>query len=324
LFYLHTQLVILKGEIMNYDIKIRGDESDNGLLEFDRLSKITQTTKEIATKALMLKLRGFSDITPDSNLKKALEIRMQSLRGSKLEGTDMLLDCDEYEKTLKNFQNDLFNSTENILQLTPMALVINTFRSALLDGEDKNDLDKPLIKSLLKFKKNFVSDKEVFCFSNRQSIPEIEVRLEDFKKIEVLEDSIPEPKKIIINGQLDEVKISKSKLGLITEDGIVNVFANDTAIIEGILKFIGKEVTISGMANFKPSGQLSYVEIEQYSEPGMNDNFFSKKPNAMNAEQQILFQLKSGKKANPLSDIIGKWPGDETDEEFEKMLKELD
>ncbi|HMQ70656.1 MAG TPA: hypothetical protein PKA90_16875, partial [Ignavibacteria bacterium] len=76
-----------------------------------------------------------------------------------------------------------------------------------------------------------------------------------------------------------------------------------------------------GMANFKPSGQLSYVEIEEYSEPGMNDNYFSKKTNAMNAEQQILFQLKSGKKANPLSDIIGKWPGDESMEEILEMLR---
>ena len=40
---------------MNYDIKIRGDKEDNGLLEFDRLNQITQITKEIATKALMLK-----------------------------------------------------------------------------------------------------------------------------------------------------------------------------------------------------------------------------------------------------------------------------
>lgn len=309
---------------MNYDIKIRGDDSDNGLLEFDRLNKITHTTKEIATKALMLKLKGFSDISPGSKIKKALEIRMQSLRGSKLEGTDMLLDCDDFEKTLKGFQDNIFNTADEILRLTPMALVINAFRSALLDDEDKDDLDKPLLKSLLKFKKNFISKNEVFHFSNRQSVPEIEVRLEDFKKIELLEDSIPEPQKIIISGQLDEIKISKSKLGLITEDGIVNVFANDKSIIEGILKFIGKEVTISGMANFKPSGQLSYVEIDEYSEPGINDKFFSKKPNSMNAEQQILFQLKNGKKGNPLSDIIGKWPGDETDEEFEKMLKELD
>jgi hypothetical protein len=33
---------------MNYDIKIRGDEKDNGSIEFDRLAQLAHSTKEIA------------------------------------------------------------------------------------------------------------------------------------------------------------------------------------------------------------------------------------------------------------------------------------
>ena len=72
---------------MNYDIKIRGDRNNNGMLEFGRLNLIIQSTKEIATKALMLKIRGFSDSKPDNKLKQALVIRLQSLSGSKKEGS---------------------------------------------------------------------------------------------------------------------------------------------------------------------------------------------------------------------------------------------
>ncbi|MCC6600947.1 MAG: hypothetical protein IT223_09775 [Crocinitomicaceae bacterium] len=306
---------------MNYDIKIRGDKNDNGMLEFDRLNLITQSTKEIATKALMLKIRGFSDIKPDNKLKQALAIRLQSLQGSKTEGTSMLLDCDNFEKTIKNLQLNLFKPTEDLLKLTPMALVIQTFRSALLEDEDKDNLDKPLLKTLLKFKKNFISDNEVFFFSNRQSIPEIEITKNDFKKIEYLDDSIPEPKKIIINGQLDEMKVSKNKLGLVTQDGFVNIFANDNTIIQGIVDYMGKDVTISGMAHFKPNGQLSYIEIQEYFEPGQKDSFYSRKPVSMNIEQQLLFQIKQGKKHNPLSAITGKWPGDESFDDLIKMLE---
>ncbi|RNI33620.1 hypothetical protein EFY79_18545 [Hanamia caeni] len=307
---------------MNYDIKIRGAKEDNGYLEFDRLNLITQSTKEIATKALMLRLRGFSDIKPDSKLKAALFLRLESLSGNKLEGTSMLIDCDHFEETIKKLQLDFFRPTQEILKLTPMALVIQSFRSALLENEDKDYLDKPLLKSLLKFKKNFASDNEVFFFSNRNSIPEIEVTREDFKKIEVLEESIPEPRKIIINGQLDEMKVSKNRLGLLTKEGVVNIFANDNSIIHGIVNYMGKEVTISGIANYRPGGQLSYIEIEQYFEPGKSDDFFSRKPKAMTVEQQVLFQLKQGKKKNPLSDLIGKWPGDESFDDLLKMLDE--
>ncbi len=306
---------------MNYDIRIRGDKDDNGLIEFDRLNQITQSTKDIATKALMLKVRGFSDIVPDKKLKRALAIRLQSLTGSKTEGTYMLLDCDHFRETIQNLQLNMFRPTEEILNLSPMALVIQTFRSALVENEDKGNLDKPLLKTLLKFKKNFVSNNEVFFFSNRQSIPEIEVTKDDFKKIESLEDSIPEPKKILINGQLDEMKVSKNKLGLLTKDGPVNVFANDNSIIQGIVDFMGKEVTISGLGHFKPNGQLSFIEIHEYFQPGQKDNFFSRKPVSMSIEQQVLFQIKKGKKKNPLASITGKWPGDEPLEDLLKMLE---
>jgi len=305
---------------MNYDIKIRGDKEDNGLLEFDRLNQITQSTKEIATKALMLKIRGYSDITPDKGIKKALAIRLQSLNGNKNEGTSMLLDCEFFEQTLKGLQLNLFKPTEEVLQLTPMALVIQTFRSALIEDEDKNNLDKPLLKTLLKFKKNFISNNEIFYFSNRQSTPEIEVTLKDFKKIEHLEDSIPEPNKVIINGKLDEMKYSKSKLVLVTNEGPVNAFANDYTVIDGIVHFMGKELTITGMAHYKPGGQVSYIEIQDFFEPGEKDSFFSRKPLAMNMQQQIAFQLKSGKSKNPLAAITGKWPGDENLDDLLNML----
>lgn len=307
---------------MNYDIRIRGDAADNGTLEFDRLNLITQSTKDIATKALMLKVRGFSDITPDKILKNALAIRLKNFSGSKLEGTLMVLDCDHFEKTIQYLQLNMFKPNEDILESTPMSLVIQSFRSALLDTEDKDNLDKPLLKTLLKFKRNFISDNEVFFFSNRKSIPEIEITKNDFKKIENLEDSIPDPKKIILNGQLDEMKFSKNKLGLMTEQGMVNVFANDATVTHGIVDFMGREVTISGTAHFKPSGQLSYVEIQDYFEPNKKDKFFSSKPSSMSAEQQTLFQIKQGKKRNPLSDIIGQWPGDEKLEDLLSMLNQ--
>lgn len=306
---------------MNYDIKIQGGRENNGMLEFDRLNLITQSTKDIATKALMLKLRGFSDIKPDSQLKSVLAIRLQSLQGSQEEGTSLLLDCDSFEETLRNLQMDLFKPTAGLLSLTPMALVIQTFRAALLENEDKDNLDKPLLKSLLKFKRNFMSEDEVFSLSNRGTIPELELTKEDFKKIEHLDDSTPEPRKVLVNGQLDEMKVSKNKLGLVTQEGIIHIFANDKSIIHGIKDFLGKEVTISGMAHFKPNGQLSYIDIQEYFSPGSKDSFYSKKPQAMHVEQQVLFQLKQGKKRNPLSDITGQWPGDESFEDLIKMLE---
>lgn len=310
---------------MNYDIKIKGNDKDNGSIEFDRLNALTKTTKEIATKALMLQLRGYSDIRPEKNIQKALEIRLESLTGNKENGTSMTIDCDHFSETIKKIQLDFFKAKEQLLEATPMSLVIQAFHSALSENQNEADIDKPLLKSLLNFKKNFISDDEIFYLANRGTIPELRLTKEDFKKISLLEDSIPEPTKEIINGKLDEIKVSKGRLGLQTEQGIVTVIAKSDAILDAILKYVGKEITISGLAHYKPNGQLSFMEIFEFSEPTESDKYFSKKPIAMIGEQQLLFQIKQGKgksSLDALENIMGLMKDDITDEQFNEMLKD--
>jgi hypothetical protein len=135
----------------------------------------------------------------------------------------------------------------------------------------------------------------------------------------------PQPESIVLNGTIDEMKYSRSQLVLLTKKNErVVVMHKNRDIIEEIKAYFGKTVTIKGKAYFKPGGQLSYVEMESFSEPKSGDEFFSKKPQHITVQQQIALQLKAGKKNNPLADILGQWPGDETDEEFEQLLKELD
>ncbi|WP_282787905.1 hypothetical protein [Flavobacterium croceum] len=310
---------------MNYDIKIKGNKNENGSIEFDRLSALTKTTKEIATKALMLQLRGYSDIKPEKNIQKALEIRLESLSGSNNSGTCMTLDCDHFYETIKKIQLDFFKPKEQLLEATPMSLVIQSFHSALSDNQNEADIDKPLLKSLLNFKKNFSSDDDIFYLANRGTIPELKLTKEDFKKISLLEDSIPEPTKEIINGKLDEIKVSKGKLGLQTEQGIITIIAKNDNILHAVLKYIGKEITISGLAHYKPNGQLSFMEIYEFSEPTESDTYFSKKPVAIIGEQQLLFQIKQGKgksSLDALENMMGLMKDDITEEQFNEMLKD--
>ncbi|MGN6802891.1 MAG: hypothetical protein ACTHJN_13395 [Ginsengibacter sp.] len=307
---------------MNYDIHLRGSENDNGLIEVDRLNLLTQSTKEIARKALMLRVGGFSEIRASKNLMKALSIFLERVGGNKTEGTYLLLNCEHFEKNIESLQLNAFKPAEELLQLTPMALVIQTFRAALIEEEDKEYLDKPLLKTLLKFKKNFTNSNEVIYLSNRSSVPAIEVTVNDFNKIEDLEESIPEPNKVMINGKLDEMKYSKSKLVLITDQGPVNAFSKDASTIYSLKDYFGKELTITGMAHYKPGGKLSFIEIQDFTEPGEGDKVFSRLPHAMSVQQQIAFEMKSGKSKNPLKDITGQWPGDETLEDLLKLLDE--
>jgi anti-anti-sigma regulatory factor len=308
---------------MNYDIKITGNNKDRGQIEFDRLSLLAKSTKEIAQKALMLKVFGFSDIELSAQFRRASEIRLEKLVSDEINGTAMLIDCNYFADSVKTFQFDAFKPElwGDLQQLTPMALVIKSFRAALIDSEDKDILDKSLLKSLIKFKKNFSGKKQVFHLSNRQSVPEIDIKIDDFKKIELLEENIPEPNKVTVLGTFDELKYSKQKVVLVTLDGTINATVRDEALFLQMLEYVGKELTITGMAHYKPTGKLSFIEINSFSEPGKTDKYFAKIPQALTVQQQIDFQLKERRALNPFASIIGKWPGEET---WQEIINELD
>ena len=307
---------------MNYDIKISNNYEGNGKLELSRVAFLSSHIKSIAQKALLLQLFGYSKVSLPSKYKKYLNIFMTEHKAG---NSDTLLTLDS-----DNFQNlpvqlDLFKNKSSLRDLTPVALAIKTFRAALTEEEDKNLLDEPLIDELIRFKKFFQNDQEQILFSNRGTVSEISFNEKEIDKIEALYKTIPSPEKTVINGIIDEMKFSRKQLVLVTADKQkVVVLPPSDQILTEIKEYFGRDITLTGIAYYKPGGQLSYVAMESFGKPGNGDKFFSKKPDKLSMQQQIAIQIREGKKNNPLDDVIGKWPGDETDEEFEQMLKALD
>lgn len=306
---------------MNYDIKIINNYEGTGRIELDRLQFLATHIKNIAQKSLLLQLYGYSKISVPKKLNKYLHIFLTQTQGGNNE-TILTLDADNFRNIL--VQLNLFEEKPDLNTLTPMALVIKSFTAALSNEEDNNMIDEPLIDELLKFKKFFTTDTEKILMTNRSTIPEIEFSRKDFDKIESLYKSIPEPQKTIIAGTIDEMKFSKEQVILVTnnKEKIVVIVAKNQ--FQELTQYFGKEIIITGIAHFRPGGQLSYVQMENFGTDGKTFKFFSKKPHKTSIQQQIAMQLREGKKRNPIDDIIGKWPGDESLDELIQMLKDLD
>lgn len=306
---------------MNYDVKLINNYEGKGRIELDRMEFLAKHIKSIAQKALLLQLYGYSKVSMPKNLNKYLNVFLTQTAG--LDGNTILtLDADNFQNI--PVQLDLFKEKQSLNTLTPMALVIRSFTAALSDDDDKNMIDEPLIDELLRFKKFFQTDTEKVLLTNRSSIPEIEFSRREFDKIERLFKTIPQPQKTVVAGVIDEMKFSREQVILTTSENKKIVVIVAKYLFGDLKEFFGQEIAINGMAHFKPGGQLSYVKMEGFSESNERLNkMFSKKPHKMSMQQQIALQLREGKKANPIDDIFGKWPGNETDEEFEQMLKAL-
>jgi hypothetical protein len=308
---------------MNYELKIENAFEENGTIDLQRLAIIASGIRNIAEGALQIRLRGVS-LTKGRKKASLAEALRVSLTGIKNGSTILQLNAKQFSKTLEPYQTDLFRqeAQQNLPNHTPVSLFIETFRDATLEGGNQDLLDKALLKELRQFKKAFQGDNEVFVVTNEGTIPVLELKKPDFRKIQELDEEIPDSEPILINGIVEELKYSKLKVKIKTSDGIVDGFLSDELTSTEIAQYWGKEVTIVGTAHFKGGGK-SVIEISRIFDAAEGDKYFSRKPRAETVEQQINRQLKEKGFKNTLADIVGNWPGEETDEEFEEILQDL-
>ncbi len=307
---------------MIYEIRLAGVEQDDGKIDLQRLAQLAQIISEIAKGALQIRLQGFSIERgrTSERISNALKIKLADLKKG---STILELECETFGETMAGQQGDVFRPEiiQELPSQTPMSIVIDSFRQALDYKEEANQLDKALLKKLKHFQKVFISDEEFVTMSNRGSIPDLKLKKKDFEKIQILEESIPEPQEILINGIVDELKYSKSRVTIATKEGTVNGVLSDELEPEDISRYWGKELTIAGTAHYLPSGKMSFLYIEKLFEPSDADKYFSKPSKKETVEQQILRKQKILKNGNHLSEIVGQWPGDES---IDEILNALD
>lgn len=306
---------------MIYEIKLAGTDQNDGKIELHRLVLLAQSILEIAKGALQIRLMGISGERgrPSERITNALKINLADLKKG---STILELECEPFKETLEGQQGDAFRPEilGDLPNQSPMTLVMESFREALNYKEESSYLDKALLKKLKGFEKIFISKDELLTIANRGSIPELELRKTDFRKIQVLEESMPEPQEVIINGIVEELKYSKLRVTINTKEGHVNGVLSDSFDPSEISKYWGKDLTISGTAYYQPSGKMSFLYIERIFEPNETDKYFSKTSKKETVEQQIQRQQKHLKGSNHLSEIVGQWPGDEKIDEIINAL----
>jgi len=308
-----------------YELIIERGSEPIGQVSIKRLITIAESILKISEGAFLLRLRGVGSTKGRKtfSLEKSLQINIRGIheKQTKLLCTALDFTCSPFSQTMNQYQLDLFGSEQmaSLRNHTPISLFVEVFRG-VLNNEASSNIDKPLLKSLKDFNRAFLSDKETFIFKNQSSIEPLQLDKKIVKRITVIEEDIPDPEAIIINGLVENLQYSKFKVGIISETGRIDGYLADTVDRDYMARFWGKGVTIFGKKHYRADKSF-IVEIEKVFVPQAGDEYFSKKHISRTAEEQLTHQTQKKHQINPLQNSFNKWPGDEDFNELLEMLR---
>lgn len=309
---------------MEYEIKLSGTSFDDGAIDFDRLEIMAQYLRNISKGALQIRMFGSSYTRgrETEQIARALKIR---LRGLSQGSTVLHIECSPFRETLRNVQGNLFHQEilRRLPDETPISLVMESFQDALNPEGTGEMLDKHLLKELQNFKKVLINEAQTVQFSNRGSLPDLQLRMADFARLKTIEVQTPNPQAVVISGIVEELKFSKAKVTFIPDKGrAITGFLGETVSASEIAGYWGKKVTIRGTAHFRPNGQMGFVEIGKVALAEESDMYFSqavvRETVAQQLDRQMAARKSSGNKLHAFIGILADAGGD-----YENDLKML-
>jgi hypothetical protein len=191
---------------------------------------------------------------------------------------------------------------------------------------DSERFDRPLLQHLAHFDRVLEGGfDELWVEEHRTTTPREAVpnrtTVETARKLSA---STPKSRPVRVVGRLDMVRVSTQSFAIHLDDGqeVRGVLTEGSISAAGAL--LNQRVLVLGRAVYRPSGRLLRVDAERIEDGEGASNLWSKVPNPIfgrRLDSRALYKPQT--QTTGINAIFGKWPGDETDEEFSKAVEEL-
>jgi hypothetical protein len=188
-----------------------------------------------------------------------------------------------------------------------------------LQGEEDADLyDPPLLKTFADFSRLFSEGIDRIEISDQERRCRVEIRPSRMKKVERLCSKTPSSQRIRLAGRLDTIRHSDRMFTLVLDSGDTLRGIAEDLEPGALADHFGQPVIVSGTAVFRPSGSVLRIEADGI-EPATGDvSIWSRVPRP---ERRTLRRPQGPRSG--INAVIGRWPGDETEEEILSVLEKL-
>lgn len=190
---------------------------------------------------------------------------------------------------------------------------------------DSDHYDKTLLKRLMCFKRVFMGPFRQIELTTRRYDTHHPSRLTPatLQTVQTLLGDTPAAKRVRIVGTLDMIRVSTQTFGVRLDKGEEVRGVMPDGSIDVVKGLLNQRVLILGKAIYRPSGRLLRVDAEEVSATTDKGSFFSTIPKPSRKRFNLREVLREQAGKGGIAAIMGKWPGDETDEEVAAALAEL-
>jgi hypothetical protein len=220
-------------------------------------------------------------------------------------------------------QDDFFLDFDT--KRSSLALFEESFAEALSGREEGDLYDQALLKTFTDFSKLFscaIESIEIADLSASRD-QRIELKPERLNRVEQLWRKTPKDQRVRLAGRLDTIRHSDRMFTLVLASGEVLRGIAEEIDSDTLVESFGQPVIVSGTAVFRPSGSVLRIEAEGI-EPAEGDvSLWSHPPVGLMGvlDRRTLYRPQGPRSG--INAIMGRWPGDETEEELLSALDEI-
>jgi len=216
---------------------------------------------------------------------------------------------------------DRFGQAELFEDLDPTKSPLELFEDALedaLEGKaDSDAFDHTLLETCANFRTVLGAGVESIEIKNGRLV---RVDVESLQQVVRLSRQSFAPRKVRLAGRLDIIRYSDCRFTLVLEDGAKVAGTARELGAEALRAGFGKDVVVSGTADFRPSGRMLRIDAEGVEPATASElKIFSALPRPLQAAALAERPAKKG----GLEALLGKWPGDESAEQLLEQLAQL-
>jgi hypothetical protein len=190
---------------------------------------------------------------------------------------------------------------------------------------DSDRFDSPLLKRIGGFGRAFDRDYQRAVFVGHRFTEEQPAILDEhtIANAQQLTLETPRPQRIRVVGVLDMIRMSSQGFELLLDDGS----RARGVLVEGDMAAIkplcGNRVLVQGLAIYRPSGRLLRIDANRIESGDGLPSFWSIIPPPRARKLDTRELLKPQSPGTGVSAFFGKWPGDESDAEWNAMIEGL-